>query len=41
MAILCFDIGGTDIKYGPSQLYLYTCNDKYGKSIRIVGWNRV
>lgn len=32
---------GTDIKYGPSQLYLYTCNDKYGKSIRIVGWNRV
>ena len=32
---------GVDIMYGSSQLYLYTCNDKYGKSIRVVGWNRV
>ena len=30
---------GADIKYGPSDLYLYTCNDWGGVSIRIVGWN--
>ena len=31
---------GLDIRYGPSDVYLYTCNDNGGYSIRIVCWRK-
>jgi uncharacterized C2H2 Zn-finger protein len=31
---------GFDIRYGSADLYLYTCNDNSGYSIRIVGWRK-
>ena len=32
---------GLDIRYGSADLYLYTCNDNSGYSIRIVGWRKI
>lgn len=37
---LLYDAGGS-VFYGPSDLYLYTCNSNSGIPIQVVGWNLV
>lgn len=34
------DSNGNDIRYGASDVYLYTCNNNAGVSVRIVGWKK-